>query len=306
MSVKFTDDEFINLWNKFGSANEISKASGMSLRGVNARRRKIEEKTGQILAGISSRSPDFKVTYPDNGVRTKVELDKGVIMVASDCHYWPGVISAAHKAFVHLIKQIKPKIIIINGDVFDGAGISRFPAADWQALPTVKQELEACQDRVNEIESATELSIEEKLQEDLANEKDKFLRLFAEFENFKRRTAKERIDLFKTANQDVLQSMLPVLDDFDRAMLEISKSDDDVLLKGVELIHEKLKTALISKGLEQVEVRVGDSFNADFAEAITQIPAPTDDLKGKIVDVIEKGYKLGDKIIRFPKVVIGN
>lgn len=159
---------------------------------------------------------------------------------------------------------------------------------------------------VNEIESATELSIEEKLQEDLANEKDKFLRLFAEFENFKRRTAKERIDLFKTANQDVLQSMLPVLDDFDRAMLEISKSDDDVLLKGVELIHEKLKSTLISKGLEQVEVRVGDSFNADFAEAITQIPSPTDDLKGKIVDVIEKGYKLGDKIIRFPKVVIGN
>ena len=159
---------------------------------------------------------------------------------------------------------------------------------------------------VNEIESSTELSIEEKLQEDLANEKDKFLRLFAEFENFKRRTAKERIDLFKTANQDVLQSMLPVLDDFDRAMLEISKSDDDVLLKGVELIHEKLKSTLISKGLEQVEVRVGDSFNADFAEAITQIPAPTDDLKGKIVDVIEKGYKLGDKIIRFPKVVIGN
>jgi len=159
---------------------------------------------------------------------------------------------------------------------------------------------------LNEIESATELSIEEKLQEDLANEKDKFLRLFAEFENFKRRTAKERIDLFKTANQDVLQSMLPVLDDFDRAMLEISKSDDDVLLKGVELIHEKLKTTLVSKGLEQVEVRVGDAFDADFAEAITQIPAPTDDLKGKIVDVIEKGYKLGDKIIRFPKVVIGN
>jgi molecular chaperone GrpE len=158
---------------------------------------------------------------------------------------------------------------------------------------------------VNEIESATELTFEEKLQEDLANEKDKFLRLFAEFENFKRRTAKERIDLFKTANQDVLQAMLPVLDDFDRAMAEIAKSDDDVLLKGVELIHEKLKSTLVSKGLEQVEVRAGDAFNADFAEAITQIPAPTPDLKGKIVDVIEKGYKLGDKIIRFPKVVIG-
>ena len=159
---------------------------------------------------------------------------------------------------------------------------------------------------INEIESATELTIEERLQEDLANEKDKFLRLFAEFENFKRRTAKERIDLFKTANQDVLQAMLPVLDDFDRAMVQISMSKDEVLLKGVELIHEKLKSTLVSKGLEIVEVRVGDSFNADFAEAITQIPAPTDDLKGKIVDVVEKGYKLGDKIIRFPKVVIGN
>lgn len=151
-----------------------------------------------------------------------------------------------------------------------------------------------------------ELTVEEKLQEDLANEKDKFLRLFAEFENYKKRTAKERIDLFKTANQEVLQAMLPVLDDFDRAWSQISKSEDEVLVKGVELIHEKLKSTLTSKGLEQVEINVGDNFDADFAEAITQIPAPSDELKGKIVDVIEKGYKLGDKIIRFPKVVIGN
>jgi molecular chaperone GrpE len=156
------------------------------------------------------------------------------------------------------------------------------------------------------IESADELTVEQKLEEDLANEKDKFLRLFAEFENYKRRTTKERIDLFKTANQEVLQAMLPVLDDFDRAMVEISKSDDELLLKGVELIHEKLKSTLVSKGLEEVEVRTGDAFNADYAEAITQIPAPSDNLKGKIVDVLEKGYKLGDKIIRFPKVVIGN
>lgn len=158
---------------------------------------------------------------------------------------------------------------------------------------------------INEVGSAATLTAEEQLQEELSNEKDKFLRLFAEFENYKKRTTKERIDLFKTANQEVLQSMLPVLDDFDRAMVEISKSDDELLLKGVELIHEKLKSTLISKGLEQMEVRVGDAFNADFAEAITQIPAPNDKLKGKIVDVIEKGYKLGDKIIRFPKVVIG-
>jgi molecular chaperone GrpE len=150
-----------------------------------------------------------------------------------------------------------------------------------------------------------ELPLEEQLAQDLAREKDKFLRLFAEFENYKRRTAKERLELFKTANQEVLQAMLPVLDDFDRALNEIKKSDDDVLLKGVELIHEKLKNTLNSKGLEEVEVKVGDIFNADFAEAITQIPAPSPNLKGKIVDILEKGYKLGDKIIRFPKVVIG-
>lgn len=150
-----------------------------------------------------------------------------------------------------------------------------------------------------------ELSVEEQLAQDLAREKDKFLRLFAEFENYKKRTSKERIELFKTANQDVLLAMLPVLDDFDRAMVEINKSEDEILTKGVELIHEKLKNALVSKGLEQVEVRAGDAFNADFAEAITQIPAPSPELKGKIVDVIEKGYKLGDKIIRFPKVVTG-
>ncbi|MES2574886.1 MAG: nucleotide exchange factor GrpE [Bacteroidota bacterium] len=152
-------------------------------------------------------------------------------------------------------------------------------------------------------ERVEEISREEQLSQDLASEKDKFLRLFAEFENFKRRTAKERIELFKTANQDVLQSLLPVLDDFDRALTEIKKTDDNILIQGVELIQEKLKSTLVSKGLAEVEVKAGDAFDADFAEAITQIPAP--DLKGKIVDVIEKGYKLGDKIIRFPKVVIG-
>jgi molecular chaperone GrpE len=152
-------------------------------------------------------------------------------------------------------------------------------------------------------ERVEEISREEQLSQDLASEKDKFLRLFAEFENFKRRTAKERIELFKTANQDVLLALLPVLDDFDRALAEIKKTDDNVLIQGVELIQEKLKSTLVSKGLEEVEIKAGDLFNADFAEAITQIPAPK--LKGKVVDVIEKGYKLGDKIIRFPKVVIG-
>ncbi|WP_040473787.1 nucleotide exchange factor GrpE [Flavobacterium frigoris] len=161
------------------------------------------------------------------------------------------------------------------------------------------------ENNANEEVVADELSVEEQLTQDLAKEKDKYLRLFAEFENYKRRTSKERLELFKTANQEVLLVMLPVLDDFDRAMVEISKSDDKLLLKGVELIHEKLKGTLVSKGLEQVEIKNGDTFDADFAEAITQIPAPSPKMKGKIVDVIEKGYKLGDKIIRFPKVVIG-
>ena len=153
-----------------------------------------------------------------------------------------------------------------------------------------------------EIES---LSVEDQLKEDLGKEKEKFLRLFAEFENYKKRTSKERIELFKTAGQEVLQSMLPVLDDFDRAVKEIEKSGNKDLLIGVELIHHKLLDTLRNKGLEEIEVKKGDAFDADEHEAITQIPAPEENLKGKIVDVVEKGYKLGDKIIRFPKVVTG-
>ena len=156
------------------------------------------------------------------------------------------------------------------------------------------------------VEPTVELSVEEQLTTDLAQEKDKFLRLFAEFENYKRRTTKERIELFSTASQDVIKALLPVLDDFDRALLEISKTEATELSKGVELIKNKLSSTLEQKGLELVEVKSGDVFNADDHEAITQIPAPTDDMKGKIIDVIEKGYKLGDKVIRSPKVVIGN
>lgn len=150
-----------------------------------------------------------------------------------------------------------------------------------------------------------EISFEEQLQSELAQEKDKFLRLFAEFENYKRRTTKERIELFSTASQDVIQALLPVLDDFDRAIVELSKHEESELSKGVELIKNKLNNTLQQKGLSLVEVNKGDDFNADNHEAVTQIPAPTDDLKGKIIDVIEQGYKLGEKVIRFPKVVIG-
>jgi len=166
----------------------------------------------------------------------------------------------------------------------------------------------ATKQKVKEEESKApevEISVEEQLQSELAQEKDKFLRLFAEFENYKRRTSKERIELFSTASQDVIQALLPVLDDFDRAMVELSKHEQSELSKGVELIKNKLNNTLQQKGLSLVEVNKGDDFNADNHEAVTQIPAPTDDLKGKIIDVIEQGYKLGEKVIRFPKVVIG-
>ncbi len=141
-------------------------------------------------------------------------------------------------------------------------------------------------------------------QAELEQEKDRYLRLFAEFENYKRRTGKERVELFKTASSEVMISLLPVLDDFDRALKEIEKTGDEHL-KGIELISNKLKETLKQKGLETIGTQIGDVFNADVHEAITQIPAPSDDLKGKIIDVIEKGYTLGEKIIRYPKVVIG-
>ena len=159
-------------------------------------------------------------------------------------------------------------------------------------------------ENVNESVNNTELTVEEQLREELSKEKDKFLRLFAEFENYKRRTSREKLEMLTTASEGVLSSLLPVLDDFDRALAQVEQSEAKEHLTGFSLISNKFNDILSSKGLEVVKIEKGDSFNADIAEAITQIPAG-DDLKGKVVDVIEKGYKLGDKIIRFPKVVIG-
>lgn len=145
----------------------------------------------------------------------------------------------------------------------------------------------------------------EELQQALEKEKDRNLRLFAEFENFRKRTARERIEMHKTAGEDIMLSLLPVLDDFERALKELEKDDDDSLFTGVKLINSKFRDTLRSKGLELIEVNSGDSFDADKHEAITKIPAPNKKLKGKIVDVVERGYTLGDKIIRYPKVVVG-
>ena len=143
------------------------------------------------------------------------------------------------------------------------------------------------------------------LENELHKEKDKFMRLFAEFENYKRRTAKERIELLKSAGQDVILTMLPILDDFDRALAEISKSGDENLIRGVELIYNKFLNTLKSKGLEEIPVAASDLFDSEIHEAITQVAAPSAELSGKVIDVLEKGYKLGEKIIRYPKVVVG-
>ena len=140
--------------------------------------------------------------------------------------------------------------------------------------------------------------------EALVTEKDKFLRLFAEFENYKKRTSKERIELFKTAGQEVISSMLPVVDDFDRALKEAQKQENSADFEGFRLISNKLNETLKSKGLVAIEVNAGDTFDAEKHEAITQIPAG-EDQSGKIIDVTEQGYQLGEKIIRYPKVVVG-
>lgn len=169
-----------------------------------------------------------------------------------------------------------------------------------------KEEVDVNTENTQETEATTTNaeSIEDTLNAKIAEEKDKYLRLFAEFENYKRRTSKERLELFKTANEEVMLAMLPILDDFGRALAELEKQGESDHLTGVRLISSKLIDTLAAKGLEEVVIQKGDAFNADLSEAITQIPAG-DDLKGKVVDVVEKGYKLGDKIIRFPKVVIG-
>jgi molecular chaperone GrpE len=140
---------------------------------------------------------------------------------------------------------------------------------------------------------------------ELADLKDKSLRLAAEFENYKRRTTKERIELFKTANQELMVTLLPVLDDFERARnATATTTDANAVRESIDIIQTKLNKTLQQKGLTAMEAKGGD-FDAELHEAITQIPAPSDDLKGKIVDEVEKGYYLGDKVIRHAKVVLG-
>jgi len=139
----------------------------------------------------------------------------------------------------------------------------------------------------------------------IAELKDKHLRLFSEFDNFRKRTTKERIDLFKTAHSDLMLDLLPVLDDFDRAMKSFNETNDIKSIKeGIELIYNKFQSTLERKGLKCMDSHEKE-FDTDFHEAITEIPAPTEELKSKVVDVVEKGYTLNDKVIRYAKVVVG-
>ena len=139
------------------------------------------------------------------------------------------------------------------------------------------------------------------LNESLKLEKEKYVRLFAEFENYKRRTAKERIELFKTAGKDVLLSLVPVLEDFKRAISQEGTNSND---EGINLIYNKFNETLKNQGLIEVEVNLGDVFDAEIHEAISQIPAKDESQKGKIIDIIQGGYKIGDNIITYPKVVV--
>jgi molecular chaperone GrpE len=169
-------------------------------------------------------------------------------------------------------------------------------------LKNIVDEITNQENTVNPSENVSE---EDNIKAELATVQDKYLRLYSEFDNYKRRTTKERSDLFKTANQETVLAMLPILDDFERAMDAMPDGENTTKIKeGILLIYNKLKNTLTQKGLKEMEA-MGLAFDADFHEAITKIPAPSPDQKDKIVAVLEKGYSLHDKVIRFAKVVIG-
>jgi molecular chaperone GrpE len=159
-------------------------------------------------------------------------------------------------------------------------------------------ETATCCDEQGSCQCAEETTVES------VDYKDQYLRLFAEFDNFRKRTMRERVELISSASRDVMTLMIPLIDDFERA--ESNPSEDvEVMREGMTLIQSKMITSLTSNGLKPMDIKSGDDFNTDYHEAITSVPAPKPALKGKIVDVVEKGYMLGDKVLRYAKVVIG-
>ncbi len=169
-----------------------------------------------------------------------------------------------------------------------------------QAEKDLKEPKEQTKD-MSKKESPSQAELEQMIKE----EKDKYLRLYADFENYRKRTAKEKLEMFETAAEGVIKNLLPVLDDFERAITEMSKNGENEMLKGVQLIYDKLKKTLEKEGLKHIEVNKGDQFDPEKHEAIAQMPVEDDKMKNRVVDVVEKGYQLGSKNIRYPKVVTG-
>ncbi len=168
----------------------------------------------------------------------------------------------------------------------------------------VLQETEESNEVITE-PAGDKLSEEDRLKGEIADWQNKHLRLYAEFDNFKRRTSKERLELLQVAGKDVIVDLLPVIDDFERALKSMETATDiEAVKEGIKLVHNKLKNTLMQKGLKEME-SMGTEFNADVHEGITNIPAPSPDMKGKVLDELEKGYYLNDKVIRFAKVIIG-
>lgn len=169
-----------------------------------------------------------------------------------------------------------------------------------------EEKIETKNEETTEEVVAEDLSPEEELEIKVKEATDKYLRLYSEFDNFRKRTQKEKLELYKTAGEEVISALLPVLDDFERAQKAMEESDDIQGVKdGIKLIHDKILNILQGKGLTAAESAIGEKFDIEIHEAITQIPAPTKREKGKVIDEVEKGYQLNGKMIRYAKVVVG-
>ncbi|HJH59979.1 MAG TPA: nucleotide exchange factor GrpE [Bacteroidetes bacterium] len=169
-----------------------------------------------------------------------------------------------------------------------------------------KNKSKKCDKQQNESQKIDELELKNsELEAKYADVNDKYIRLFSEFDNYRKRAAKERAELFKTASEDIIKKMLPILDDFERALQTMEKSDNKADFEGVTLIYNKLKTMLNQNGLEEIHAMDAE-FDTDEHEALTSTPAPDESKKGKVLDVIQKGYKLNGKVIRYARVVVGS
>jgi molecular chaperone GrpE len=204
------------------------------------------------------------------------------------------------------VKNEMAKLLNIIGK-YKNKAKSALKMENKEELPIEEQEIIQETDNVSEnietpVEEVPELSETEKLQFELADMKDKYLRLYSDFDNFRKRTAKEKLEMIQSASEKVITDILPVIDDMERATANAQEGE---ISEGIQLIFSKLNNTLTAKGLKAMESK-GEVFNADIHEAITQFPAPTEDDKGKVFDVVEKGYFLNDKVIRFAKVVVAS